>query len=143
MTKALPHRQIGSAYDAFCQCYSALLAAGVTPANAVRAAAAHLVRAAFDALPVPAATSVILQAIQHRLSECDDDSALECSRHDCSRVSSPSPAEQIAMLQRNVRELQEQLQQAHRSVGGACTDMHCSFRCTDRHCSFRLTPLPA
>ena len=129
MTKALPHRQIGSAYDAFCQCYSALLTSGVTPANAVQAAAAHLVRAAFDALPGAAATSVILQAIQHRLSECDDDSAGE-----------PSPAEQIAILRRNVRELQEQLQQAHRSVGGACTDMHCSFRCTDRHCSFRLTP---
>ena len=143
MTKALPHRQIGSAYDAFCQCYSALLTSGVTPANAVRAAAAHLVRAAFEALPVPAATSVILQAIQHRLSECDDDSALECSRHDCSRVSSPSPAEQIAILRRNVRELQGQLQQAHRDVGGACTDRHCSFRCTDRHCSFRLTPPPA
>ncbi len=119
MTKALPHRQIGRAYDAHFQCHSALLTSGVTPANAVRAAAAHLVRAAFDALPVPAATSVILQAIQHRLSECDDDSARE-----------PSPAEQIAMLQRNVRELQEQLQQAHRSVGGACTDMHCSFRLT-------------
>ncbi len=112
-------RQIGSAYDAFCQCYSALLAAGVTPANAVRAAAAHLVRAAFEALPVPAATSVILQAIHHRLSECDDDSARE-----------PAPAEQIAILRRNVRELQGQLQQAHRSVGGACTDMHCSFRLT-------------
>ncbi len=119
MTKALPHRQIGSAYDAFCQCYSALLTSGVTPANAVQAAAAHLVRAAFDALPGAAATSVILQAIHHRLSECDDDSAGE-----------PSPAEQIAILRRNVRELQEQLQQAHRSVGGACTDMHCSFRLT-------------
>jgi len=116
-------RQIGRAYDAYFQCYSALLAAGVTPATAVRAAAAHLVRSAFEALPGAAATSVILQAIQHRLSECDDDSAGE-----------PSPAEQIAILRRNVRELQGQLQQAHRNVGGACTD---------RHCSFRLTPLPA
>ena len=119
MTKALPHRQIGSAYDAFCQCYSALLTSGVTPANAVQAAAAHLVRAAFDALPGAAATSVILQAIHHRLSECDDDSAGE-----------PSPAEQIAILRRNVRELQEQLQQAHKNPS----------TCTDRHCSFRLTP---
>ena len=122
----LPHRQIGRAYDAHFQCHSALLTSGVTPANAVRAAAAHLVRAAFDVLTVPAATSVILQAIHHRLSECDDDSALE-----------PSPAEQIAILRRNVRELQGQLQQAHRNVGGACTDRHC---CTDMHCSFRLTP---
>jgi hypothetical protein len=125
----LDERQIGRAYDAHFQCHSALLAAGVTPANAVRAAAAHLVRAAFEALPVPAATSVILQAIQHRLSECDDDSEGE-----------PSPAEQIAILRRNVRELQGQLQQAHRTVGGACTDRHC---CTDMHCSFRLTPPPA
>ena len=115
----LPHRQIGRAYDAHFQCHSALLTSGVTPANAVRAAAAHLVRAAFEALPVPAATSVILQAIQHRLSECDDDSAGE-----------PSPAEQIAILRRNVRELQEQLQQAHKNPS----------TCTDRHCSFRLTP---